>query len=92
MDTLCWNMRWKIPPFFTYEVSVADGKTIRLPDNEAIQLAHQKIEQIRSGFINWLNELPDAEKKNLESLVLVPVSLVASLSQVREEIATYGFS
>lgn len=55
-------------PFFTYEVSVGDGKTIRLPDNEAIQLAHQKIEQIRSGFIAWLNELPDAEKKNLENL------------------------
>ncbi len=55
-------------PFFTYEVSVGDGKTIRLPDNEAIQLAHQKIEQIRSGFITWLNELPDTEKKNLENL------------------------
>jgi N12 class adenine-specific DNA methylase len=55
-------------PFFTYEVSVGEGKTTRLPDNEAIQLAHQKIEQIRSGFIGWLKELPDAEKKQLENL------------------------
>ncbi|SFQ30556.1 helicase-related protein [Parafilimonas terrae] len=55
-------------PFFTYEVSVGDGKTIRLPDNEAIQLAHQKIEQIRNGFVSWLNELPGEEKKYIESL------------------------
>ena len=55
-------------PFFTYEVSVGDGKTIRLPDNEAIQLAHQKIEQIRSGFTTWLNDLPGAEKKHIENL------------------------
>jgi N12 class adenine-specific DNA methylase len=55
-------------PFFTYEVKGPNDTTIRLPDNEAIQLAHQKIEQIRSGFINWLNELPDGEKKDLENL------------------------
>lgn len=55
-------------PFFTYEVKGPGDKTIRLPDNEAIQLAHQKIEQIRNGFINWLNELPDEEKKTLTNL------------------------
>mgnify|MGYP001052450977 CR=1 FL=1 len=55
-------------PFFTYEVSVGDGTTIRVPDNEAIQLAHQKIEQIRGGFVEWLKELPDIEKKNIENL------------------------
>lgn len=54
-------------PFFTYEVERA-GKTIRLPDNEAIQLAHQKIEQMRSGFISYLQELPDREKKEIENL------------------------
>lgn len=43
-------------PFFTYEVSTSDGKSIRLPDNEAIQLAHQKIEQIRGNFIEWLKD------------------------------------
>ncbi|RZM27618.1 MAG: DNA methylase [Pedobacter sp.] len=55
-------------PFFTYEVSIGGGKTIRLPDNEAIQLAHQKIEQIRGNFIGWLNELPDTDKKHIENL------------------------
>jgi N12 class adenine-specific DNA methylase len=55
-------------PFFTYEVKLADDRTIRLPDNEAIQLAHQKIETIRNGFINWLQELPEGDKKQLETL------------------------
>ena len=55
-------------PFFTYEVKGPNDTTIRLPDNEAIQLAHQKIEQIRSGFVTWLNELPDTEKKYIEAL------------------------
>ncbi|MFP9114781.1 helicase-related protein [Flavobacterium sp. RHBU_3] len=53
-------------PFFTYEVKGVDGKTFRLPDNEAIQLAHQKIESIRNGFINWLGDLPQSDKKELE--------------------------
>lgn len=55
-------------PFFTYEVKLSDNKTIRVPDNEAIQLAHQKIESIRNGFITWLQELPEADKKILETL------------------------
>ena len=55
-------------PFFTYEVKLTDDKTIRVPDNEAIQLAHQKIESIRNGFITWLQELPEADKKYLENL------------------------
>lgn len=55
-------------PFFTYEVKGPDDKTIRLPDNEAIQLAHQKIETIRNGFITWLQDLPQADKKQLETL------------------------
>lgn len=54
-------------PFFTYEVKMGD-KSIRMPDNEAIQLAHQKIEQMRTGFIGWLKELPEGEKKQLENL------------------------
>lgn len=54
-------------PFYTYEVDLGE-KIIRVPDNEAIQLAHQKIESIRNGFIDWLKELPDADKKELETL------------------------
>ena len=55
-------------PFFTYEVTGPDDKPIRVPDNEAIQLAHQKIENIRNGFTDWLLELPDSDKKQMESL------------------------
>ncbi|MFW2477633.1 MAG: Eco57I restriction-modification methylase domain-containing protein [Sediminibacterium sp.] len=54
-------------PFYTYEVGSGD-KAVRVPDSEAIQLAHQKIESIRNGFIDWLKELPDADKKELETL------------------------
>lgn len=54
-------------PFYTYEIQKGD-KTIRLPDNDAIQLAHQKIESIRNGFTEWLKELPDTDKKELEEL------------------------
>lgn len=55
-------------PFFTYEISAGERKTIRLPDNEAIQLAHQKIENIRNGFIAWLQKLPHQDKQHLENL------------------------
>lgn len=54
-------------PFFTYEVQV-DGKAVRIPDNEATQLAHQKIDGIRSKFLEWLSELPSVDKKALEEL------------------------
>jgi N12 class adenine-specific DNA methylase len=55
-------------PFFTYEIERADGKSIRVPDNEATQLAHQKIENIRSRFVEWLHELPQMDKKFIEQL------------------------
>ncbi|MBC5862866.1 Eco57I restriction-modification methylase domain-containing protein [Flavobacterium turcicum] len=55
-------------PFFTYEIKGFDGKPIRVPDNEAIQLAHQKIEIIRNGFLEWLQDLPQKDKKTLENL------------------------
>ncbi|MBN8788963.1 MAG: hypothetical protein J0I84_17910 [Terrimonas sp.] len=54
-------------PFFTYEIKIGD-KTVRVPDNEATQLAHQKIESIRSGFVQWLRDLSLEEKKNIEQL------------------------
>lgn len=55
-------------PFFTYEVSDSSGKTVRVPDNEAIQLAHQKIEQIRSRFVSWLGSLPEEDMQRIERL------------------------
>lgn len=52
-------------PFFTYEVK--DGtSTRREPDAEATQLAHEKIESIRTGFLEWLGELSVADKQILE--------------------------
>lgn len=54
-------------PFYTYEVDLGD-KTIRVPDNEAIQLAHQKIESIRTKFTEWLNDLSKENKTELEQL------------------------
>jgi len=54
-------------PFYTYEVDLGD-KTIRVPDNDAIQLANQKIESIRNYFTEWLNELPSDDKSHLEKL------------------------
>jgi hypothetical protein len=55
-------------PFFTYEVERIDGSKARIPDNEATQLANQKIESIRTGFQQWLKELPTQDKKHLEKL------------------------
>jgi N12 class adenine-specific DNA methylase len=55
-------------PFFTYEIEGPDGSKIRKPDNEATQLAHQKIESIRQKFTEWLNELPEADKHRIEQV------------------------
>ncbi|MBS1526062.1 MAG: DNA methylase [Bacteroidetes bacterium] len=54
-------------PFFTYEVKYGD-KTVRVPDNEAIQAAHQKIESMRTKFVDWLRELPPEDKQALTDL------------------------
>jgi N12 class adenine-specific DNA methylase len=54
-------------PYFTYEVNMGD-KAIRVPDNEAIQLAHQKIENIRNSFLKWLQELSADQKNEIETL------------------------
>ncbi len=55
-------------PFFTYEIDGPDNTTIRIPDNDATQLAHQKIESIRGRFGQWMQELPDEEKKQVTRL------------------------
>lgn len=55
-------------PHFTYEVEAPDGSTYRVPDNDAIQSAHQKIESIRGQYVEWLTTLPADEKKAIEDL------------------------
>lgn len=55
-------------PFFTYEVEGLDGKKARVPDNEATQLAHQKIESIRTAFADWLGARPKTDKRAIEDL------------------------
>ena len=66
-NTLLEHALENTTPFYTYEVDLGD-KTIRVPDNEAIQLAHQKIESIRNNFGSWLKDLPENDKKGLEEL------------------------
>ncbi|MEO7045331.1 MAG: N-6 DNA methylase, partial [Ferruginibacter sp.] len=66
-NTLLEHALENTTPFYTYEVKQGD-KTIRVPDNDAIQLAHQKIESIRNRFTEWLQELPGDDKKQIESL------------------------
>lgn len=67
-ETILENALENTAPFFTYEVERIDGSKARIPDNEAIQLANQKIESIRSGFQQWLKDLPLEDKKHLEKL------------------------
>lgn len=54
-------------PYFSYKVGDGDD-AVRVPDNDAIQLAHQKIESMRARFLEWLKERPDNEKQELEKL------------------------
>ncbi len=55
-------------PNFTIEEKSVGGNIIRRPDNDAIQLAYQKIENIRERFVVWLNELPAEKKVELETI------------------------
>ncbi len=52
-------------PFFSFEIGEGENK-IRVPDNDATQLAHQKIESIRQKFTEWMKGLPDEEKNTIE--------------------------
>lgn len=45
-----------------------DGKEYKVRDNEAIQLANTKIEDIRSAFVDWLQERSPQEKESLSGL------------------------
>lgn len=54
-------------PHFTYPVEQYN-KVERVPDTEAIQNAHRKIDNIRSRYLLWLLELPNEDKRFLEKL------------------------
>ena len=54
-------------PYFSYKVGSGD-KTIRVPDTDAIQSTHRKIETIRLRYLEWLRELSNEDKQLLEDL------------------------
>jgi N12 class adenine-specific DNA methylase len=67
-NTLLEHALENTAPFFTLEVDGPDGKPIRVPDNDATQLAHQKIESIRGKFGEWMQRLSEQEKKEVTKL------------------------
>lgn len=54
-------------PYITYPEERFD-KVVRVPDTDAIQNAHRKIETIREKYNNWLQELPVSDKQLLETI------------------------
>lgn len=54
-------------PNITKKIIVED-KEVKVRDSEAIQLANSKIDEIRNGFTDWLNEQSPAFKQNLSGL------------------------
>lgn len=52
-------------PQYTYDV-IQGNQKVRLPDNDAIQMAYEKIEKIRQEFILWMDELPKSVKLEIE--------------------------
>jgi N12 class adenine-specific DNA methylase len=54
-------------PHITYPVDYGD-KIKRVPDTEAIQAAHRKIENIRNRYTEWLRLLPPEDKQAIEKL------------------------
>ena len=49
----------------TPEIKKSNGKDILVPDPEAIQLASNRIDEIRDGFTAWLNGQSDEFKERL---------------------------
>ncbi len=47
---------------------IVDDKEVKVRDSEAIQLANSKIDDIRNGFTDWLNEQSPEFKQNLAGL------------------------
>lgn len=54
-------------PILTYKTVDGSGNEIRQVDNDATQLAQEKIDGIRNRFVSWLRELPEQDKDYLEN-------------------------
>lgn len=54
-------------PFITKTI-VADGVDVKVPDSDNIQLAGSKIEDMRTGFTNWLQNQTEQFKNSLTNL------------------------
>lgn len=48
-----------------YDKATGETKTIKVRDGERIQQANAKIEEIRQGFVEWLDRTPDDFKEKL---------------------------
>ncbi len=55
-------------PHMSKKIVASDGKTITVPDKDAIELFKGKVETLRGAFLNYLFELPQARKDLIESL------------------------
>jgi len=66
-NTLLEHALENTTPHITYPVQTGD-KTVRVPDTEAIQTAHRKIETIRERYSEWLRDLSNADKLALEKI------------------------
>lgn len=54
-------------PNITKRIMVGD-KEVKVKDSEAIQLANSKVDEIRNGFTDWLNEQKSEFKQDLSDL------------------------
>ncbi len=54
-------------PKITKKVTIGD-KEVKVPDNEAIQMANSKIDEIRNGFTEWLYEQSPEFKNRLTEM------------------------
>ena len=65
--SLMKNALLNTSPNITKNIMV-DGKEVKVRDNEAIQMANSKIDEIRGGFTDWLNEQSDEFKDRLTNM------------------------
>ena len=65
--SLLKNALLNTTPDITKKIMVGD-KEVKVRDSEAIQMANSKIDEIRGGFTEWLNEQSDEFKQRLTDL------------------------